>query len=76
MGLHIIYSITNMSTSRLLIRKKNIYFFWYEVVGRLRWYEPVAFWYEVVGTLVRTGSFLVRSGRLRSGHGTKCLETV
>ena len=36
----------------------------------------VAFWYEVVGTLVRTGSFLVRSGRLRSGHGTKCLETV
>ena len=25
--------------------------------------------------LVRTGSFLVRSGRLRSGHGTKCLET-
>ena len=29
----------------------------------------------MVGTLVRTGSFLVRSGRLRSGHGTKCLET-
>ena len=29
----------------------------------------------MVGTLVRPGSFLVRSGRLRSGHGTKCLET-
>ena len=29
----------------------------------------------MVGTLVRAGRFLVRSGRLRSGHGTKCLET-
>ena len=46
MGLHIIYSITNMSTSRLLIKKKTYIF------------------------------FLVRSGRLRSGHGTKCLETI
>ena len=26
--------------------------------------------------MVRTVSFLVRSGRLRSGHGTKCLETT
>ena len=30
----------------------------------------------MVGTLVRTGSFLVRSGRLQSRHGTKCLETI
>ena len=28
----------------------------------------------MVGTLVRGGSFLGQSGRLRSGHGTKCLE--
>ena len=26
--------------------------------------------------LVRGGSFLVRSGQLRSGHGTKCPVTV
>ena len=59
-----------MSTSRLLIKKK-IYIFFLVRSGRyVRWYELVAFWYEVVGTLVRTGSFLVRSGRLRSGHGT------
>ena len=51
-----IYSIANMSTSWLLIKKKTHIFFWYKVV--------------------QTGSFLVRSGRLRSGHGTKCLETI
>ena len=33
------------------------------------WYEG---WYDVVGMLVRGGSFLVQSGRLRSGRGTKC----
>ena len=35
----------------------------------------MAGWYDVVGMLVRGGSFLVRSGRLRSGHGMKCSVT-
>ena len=38
-----------------------------------KWYALLAFCYEVA-IMVRNCIFLVESGRLRSGHGTKCLE--